>query len=71
MRNVLLSESNAKYYKGIDKVYLASADQFKGMEKIIEQKNFPKCENFFTVIGGMGGIKRPFQIEEFKKCYFL
>ena len=44
------------YFTKPDKVYLASADQFKGMEPIVEGEGVLQCRHFYSVVGGMGGL---------------
>lgn len=59
------------YFLEKDKIYLASADQFIGMKKIIEGKNIPSCEHFFSVIGGLGGLNILSRLENLKSITFF
>lgn len=44
------------YFMASDKVYLASADQFKGIEAIVEAKELLQCRHFYSIVGGLGGL---------------
>jgi hypothetical protein len=52
----LKGRSIAEYYTGIDKIYLASADQYAGLAFIADAPEVLQCEHFYSVIGGMGGL---------------
>ena len=42
------------YFTGLDKIYLASADNYTGVEDIVESDEFLQCKHFYGVIGGLG-----------------
>jgi hypothetical protein len=52
----LKGRSVADYFSGPDKIYIASADQFAGLERVAEAPALKPCRHFFSVIGGMGGL---------------
>ena len=59
------------YFIGPDKVYLASADQFKTMEPIVEGDGVLQCRHFFTVIGGLGGLSVLARLEQLESITFF
>lgn len=44
------------YFVSPERVYLASADNFKGLEGLVEAEYLLPCKHFYSVIGGMGGL---------------
>ncbi len=47
---------NDEYFLSEDKIYLASADQFEGIKRVVEGSAVLQCKNFYSVIGGLGGL---------------
>jgi hypothetical protein len=66
-----LRYSSKSYFQAADKVYLASADQFKGMEKLVESQEILQCEHFYSVIGGLGGLNILSRLNAPKTIHFF
>ena len=60
-----------EYFQDPHKVYLASADQFAGMEEICESESFPDCRHFYSVIGGLGGLNILAKLKNLESIIFF
>jgi len=62
---------NDEYFLLEDKIYLASADQFEGLKGIVEGPNVMQCKNFYSVIGGLGGLNILARLEQLDSIVFF
>ena len=51
--------------------YLASADQWNGMKPFFEKHHIMQCNNFYSVIGGLGGLNILSQLNQPKNIIFF
>lgn len=58
---------NDEYFSQKDKVYLSSADQYLGFQKVLSREKLLECRNFYSVIGGMGGLNILSRLRDIKK----
>lgn len=52
-------------------IYLASADQWLSFEAFFNKNKVKQCENFYTVIGGMGCLNIINKLDRVKNIYFF
>ncbi|MCD6304786.1 MAG: CapA family protein [Deltaproteobacteria bacterium] len=53
-----------------DLVYLASADQWLGMEPFFKKNDLMQCDVFYSVIGGLGGLNFLPHLRQLQKIVF-
>lgn len=54
------------YFISPERVYLASADNYTGLEGLVESEHLLPCKHFYSVIGGMGGLNILCRLENVK-----
>lgn len=59
------------FFLALNKIYLASADQFKGMEAIVEEEEVLQCQHFYSVVGGLGGLNVLARLKEVESITFF